>query len=717
MSKRGAEVGDVPNEEGMDITMAHSEPMLSRSDVGDEQELSEIEKKVLDGDSTWVPHSLDGPECKIHDTEPATTPGHARVLQKIPTVTAGVGTRAEEFEESEVVDDSGYIEQLGRKRSFDQIATYGELTSSESPVKMSLSLMNGPAQPSPEKLPVVIASHDGLSENISSHLNLVSGQAEKSAEKSDVELSNERPLMNVQQELGAPSNTILLQHNPLQQPPQMGIPVAPAPTGGNNALNTVPAQQCLEMPLFPASNSPGLQSVPQASTFPHQLQRLHISSASSQQPQNIVTSEASTLGSSKAVTTLDITEISQQLSWTEVEADRNDLEGGHQETENFKSPDLEEPNVEKTDPSQVAGKESAGEASLGSRHISEIYPSEGPIEGGSPFVLGFGQALPREVKSAWAEFGEKAVADLERINAFNLKGRIPASDKPGKVTVTVYSSTGGILGKTDFDYYDQGQKTLLRLVKDPKLQSEFFCLWAHFMVDKTKRSEGQDLSEPLAGDKGSVRVSSGPSCTGYMGDEESLSSKSSGSESSFSEDNSSTASSEGPSCTGYMGDEESLSSKSSGSESSFSEDNSSTASSEDLDENPTSEECCGPEGVAKYEGKNEAEEDSFTKTCTDLVGEDLIRLESKPKVNEQERGGSSSEEDFFPGEHELDVGNLCSIARESQRQNIQQQNSGCNYDQSSIAEKTRRAKERNNEEETGDLNGAPLWQKQNKPTI
>ena len=63
----------------------------------------------------------------------------------------------------------------------------------------------------------------------------------------------------------------------------------------------------------------------------------------------------------------------------------------------------------------------------------------------------------------------------------------------------MYSSTGGILGKTDFDYYDQDKKTLLRLVKDPKLQSEFFCLWADFMVDKTKRSEGQDLSEPLAG--------------------------------------------------------------------------------------------------------------------------------------------------------------------------------------------------------------------------
>ena len=66
----------VPNEEGMDITMAHSEPMLSRSDVGDEQELSEIEKKVLDGDSTGVALSLDGPECSSHDTEPATTPGY-----------------------------------------------------------------------------------------------------------------------------------------------------------------------------------------------------------------------------------------------------------------------------------------------------------------------------------------------------------------------------------------------------------------------------------------------------------------------------------------------------------------------------------------------------------------------------------------------------------------------------------------------------------------
>ena len=161
------------------------------------------------------------------------------------------------------------------------------------------------------------------------------------------------------------------------------------------------------------------------------------------------------------------------------------------------------------------------------------------FQGGLSFLLVFGQSLPPEVESAWANFGMKTVSDLKRVNAFNLKGRIPgkfflwlrkmfytsffrvlflhltlffvncfffflqfcasASDKPGKVIVTVYSSTGRILGKTDFDYYDQDRETLLRLVKDPKLQSEFFCHWADFMVDKTKRGEGKDSSQPPAG--------------------------------------------------------------------------------------------------------------------------------------------------------------------------------------------------------------------------
>ena len=125
-----------------------------------------------------------------------------------------------------------------------------------------------------------------------------------------------------------------------------GIPVAPAPTTGNNALNTVPAQQSLDMPILPTSHNPGLQTALQASTLTPQLQ-------------NIVTSEASVLGSSEALTTVDTTEISQQLSLTGAEGDRTDVEGGQQETENFKSPDQEEPNVEKTDSSQVPEKESA----------------------------------------------------------------------------------------------------------------------------------------------------------------------------------------------------------------------------------------------------------------------------------------------------------------------------------------------------------------------
>ena len=125
-----------------------------------------------------------------------------------------------------------------------------------------------------------------------------------------------------------------------------GIPVAPAPTTRNNALNTVPAQQSLDMPVLPTSDNPRLQTALQASTLTPQLQ-------------NIVTSEASVLGSSEALTTVDTTEISQQLSLTGAEGDRTDVEGGQQETENFKSPDQEEPNVEKTDSSQVPEKESA----------------------------------------------------------------------------------------------------------------------------------------------------------------------------------------------------------------------------------------------------------------------------------------------------------------------------------------------------------------------
>ena len=69
----------------------------------------------------------------------------------------------------------------------------------------------------------------------------------------------------------------------------------------------------------------------------------------------------------------------------------------------------------------------------------------------------------------------------------------------------------------------------------------------------------------------------------------------------------------------------------------------------DLDENPTSEECCGPVGVAKYEGKNEAKDVSLMKACMEFAGQDLDWLEPKPKINDQERGGSSSEEDFLPG--------------------------------------------------------------------
>ena len=45
------------------------------------------------------------------------------------------------------------------------------------------------------------------------------------------------------------------------------------------------------------------------------------------------------------------------------------------------------------------------------------------FQGGSPFVLFLGQSL--EVESARVEFGGKAATDLQRVNDFNLIGRIP----------------------------------------------------------------------------------------------------------------------------------------------------------------------------------------------------------------------------------------------------------------------------------------------------
>lgn len=143
-----------------------------------------------------------------------------------------------------------------------------------------------------------------------------------------------------------------------------GIPVAPVLPVGNNALNTVPAQQSFEMPLLLDSDNTGLQSVPQASTLTPQLQSLDDSIASSQQSQNTVTAESSLERSLGALTTAHTTEISQQGG---PESNRTDLVGGQQETENLKSADQErQSDIENTDSFPIAEKEpeSSGPSTL-----------------------------------------------------------------------------------------------------------------------------------------------------------------------------------------------------------------------------------------------------------------------------------------------------------------------------------------------------------------
>ena len=64
----------VPNEEGMDITTADSEPMLRRGDVGYEEQVSEIQRKVLHRRYTGIAQDLDNSSFFSYDTEATTTP-------------------------------------------------------------------------------------------------------------------------------------------------------------------------------------------------------------------------------------------------------------------------------------------------------------------------------------------------------------------------------------------------------------------------------------------------------------------------------------------------------------------------------------------------------------------------------------------------------------------------------------------------------------------
>ena len=77
--------------------------------------------------------------------------------------------------------------------------------------------------------------------------------------------------------------------------------------------------------------------------------------------------------------------------------------------------------------SKSMSQKPSGAYSSSKTWLSKINLTSGMrfFQGGLSFLLVFGQSLPPEVESAWANFGMKTVSDLKRVNAFNLKGRIP----------------------------------------------------------------------------------------------------------------------------------------------------------------------------------------------------------------------------------------------------------------------------------------------------
>ena len=71
-----------------------------------------------------------------------------------------------------------------------------------------------------------------------------------------------------------------------------------------------------------------------------------------------------------------------------------------------------------------------------------------------------------------------------------------ASDRPGTVTVTVQSKNVIFLGDISFEYIDDEETSLSRLVKDPRFLKKFFTKMAEEQDKKTCECEKQFNLQP-----------------------------------------------------------------------------------------------------------------------------------------------------------------------------------------------------------------------------
>ncbi|XP_078354207.1 uncharacterized protein LOC144638813 isoform X1 [Oculina patagonica] len=121
--------------------------------------------------------------------------------------------------------------------------------------------------------------------------------------------------------------------------------------------------------------------------------------------------------------------------------------------------------------------------------VAEICPNKSSLRGGNKFILILKEHLPSDVEFGYAYFGNSVPVLLNKVNEVNLTGTVPAYQVPGPVKVKVMSSTGSYLGDTSFTYIDDIEDVLRLLIHDRELQSTFFHLWAQGLGNETSESE------------------------------------------------------------------------------------------------------------------------------------------------------------------------------------------------------------------------------------
>jgi len=119
-----------------------------------------------------------------------------------------------------------------------------------------------------------------------------------------------------------------------------------------------------------------------------------------------------------------------------------------------------------------------------------IIPDSSPLQGRVLCQFTFNPTLPARVQSGFAEFENLDTVEVNKFKVDCMIGdKIPPSQEPGWVTVTLKSQYGIKLGETRILYVDEEKKFLQLVVQDPRRQRRLFIEWAEWASKQSGDSE------------------------------------------------------------------------------------------------------------------------------------------------------------------------------------------------------------------------------------